>query len=155
MTPTPPPDAAALRCRCERCGRALPAIDAVCEACETELSAPAVDHAHGPYRCPACERPFKRPDFTLVPAQARWYVPQSQALACPHCRALLLDRLNPKMPAREAFALMALAVAAQFMLPIRHTRIAMMVLVLVYLGLQLYRRAWGLPKDQRYARAPS
>lgn len=152
MTPPPSPVEHATTCRCERCGRMLPTVDAVCAPCETELAAPAVDHPRGRYRCPACSQAFVRPDFTLVPAQARWYVPQSQALCCPHCHARLLDRLNPKLPAREAVALIALALGAQFLLPARQIRPALVVLVLVFLGLQLARRPWRLPDALRYER---
>lgn len=150
----PPPDAAALACRCERCGRQLPSPDAVCAPCEAELAAPEVDHRHGKYRCPACSQAFARPDFTLVPANARWYVPQSQALCCPHCQVRLLDRRYPKVQARETVALMALAIAAQVLLPPPQRRLALFVLMLVCLGLLLYRRPWRLPDEQRYGRDP-
>ena len=152
--PPPPPDAAALACRCERCGRLLPSPDAVCGPCEAELAVPDVDHRRGRYRCPACSQAFARPEFTLVPANARWYVPQSQALCCPHCKTRLLDRRYPRMPAREALAFIALALASQFLLPPRQTRLALFALILVFLGLQLYRRPWRVPDEQRYDRDP-
>lgn len=151
---TPPPDAASLTCRCERCGRLLPSPDAVCAPCEAELAAPAVDHPRGKYRCPACSLAFVRPDFTLVPAHARWYVPQSQALCCPHCRTRLLDRRYPKLPAHEAVACIVLALAAQFLLPPRQTRLALFALLLVFVGRLLYRRPWRVPDEQRYGRDP-
>ncbi|HLO93111.1 MAG TPA: hypothetical protein VK195_02235 [Burkholderiaceae bacterium] len=156
MTLTPPsppsPDAAQLACRCERCGRLLPSQDAVCAPCEAELAAPAPDHRRGKYRCPACSQAFVRPDVTLRPAHARWYMPQYPAPCCPHCRVRLLDRRHPRMPAREALTLVAPALASQILLPSRQFRLVLFVLLLVFLGLQIYRHPWGLPDELRYER---
>ena len=138
---------------CDRCGNDLPSADAVCIACDAELSAPLVKGLRsGKHICPGCNSSFDTPDITLEPEGAKWYVPQSQGLRCPHCRLRLLDTRNPRMPPRRIAGLVVLALCTQILLPARYTRTGLIVLALTYLALYLRRRSWGVAESRRYAR---
>lgn len=138
---------------CQRCGSTLPAADAVCALCDGELAAPPREGAvGGKYSCPSCSRSFSKPAFTLEPANAKWYVPQVQKLACPHCKTHLLDSRNPPLSAYQVFALFVLATCAQFFVPAAHAQTVRIAVVLVLIAIYLRRRAWGQPESQRYVR---
>ncbi|SDO12933.1 hypothetical protein SAMN05216303_101593 [Rhodoferax sp. OV413] len=138
---------------CERCGCELPSADAVCAKCDSELSARAKGPQFlGKHNCPSCQLAFSKPAFVLTPAGAKWYVPQVQRLACPHCNAFLLDTRNPRLSSSQIFALLFLVVCAQFLLPAPYALPGRIAIAFALLALYVYRRSWGVPDSRRYIR---
>lgn len=101
--------------QCQQCGRPLAAADSVCAFCDKELShpihlKPTTQAGSGRYACPACHQRFDRWKSKLLPAGARWYVPQNLSPACPLCDAAL--RWAPEPPDSLRFHLLWTAVFA-------------------------------------------
>lgn len=150
-TDFPAPDVEASRC--QRCGCPLSAADGVCVQCDAELAAPPpAGPLAGKYNCPGCSLSFSKPVFTLEPVNAKWYVPQVQKLACPHCKTHLLDSRNPPLSTYQIFALLVLATCSPLLVPARHAQTVRIVLVFVLLAIYLWRRSWGVPVSRRYVR---
>lgn len=141
---------------CEGCGCALPSADAVCAQCNAALAAPPDEGLiTGKYSCPGCARTFPKPASVLVPANAKWYVPQVQKPACPHCNIQLLDSRNPPLPPYQIFALFVLATCAPLLVPAAYAQGVRIVLVLALIATYLWRRAWRVPESRRYVRDES
>lgn len=80
--------------QCQQCGRPLANANAICTACDLELSTSShldvgAHTGKGRYRCPACSGSFGSWTTTVSPRNARWYTPQLHVPACPLCTEAL------------------------------------------------------------------
>lgn len=92
--------------QCQQCGCPLANANAICAACDLELSTSSHLYvgAHpvkGRYRCPACSGSFESWTTTVSPSNASWYTPQLHVPACPLCTNALRwerDREPAQLP---------------------------------------------------------
>jgi hypothetical protein len=136
---------------CESCGRNIPKPEAVCIQCDQEsAAASAAIPPGGKYPCPACSQTFEKPRMVLVPADAKWYVPQVQASACPHCCVRLRDVRTPHLSQLQVVGLFVFAVCAPLLVPADYATAARTCVVICLLTIYASLRSWGVPDSRRY-----
>lgn len=98
--------------RCQGCDAPLPHADAVCTACDAELSAePPAPEAK--YVCPHCHQRFAALVAAPWPPHVPWWRPTTMRTQCPHCDAPLRDRYAMPPPPWLVAATIGVAIYAQ------------------------------------------
>ncbi|MDA8521748.1 hypothetical protein [Acidovorax sp. NCPPB 4044] len=140
---------------CASCGHRLAGPQAVCPECDRLLAPPVPDPTRGVFLCPGCAARFDAAGQSPWPENARWFVPQGVRLRCPHCRAVLRDRMRSRVSPWELGGLYVLLLLAQFQLPAAQARAATFGGMVVALLWVIWRRERGVPRENRYALEPA
>ena len=140
------------RIHCDSCGKILPNPQAVCPACNAQLARDLKTSTRGKHLCPVCSQGFDRPVFELWPRGAKWYTPRQMKPTCPHCKAFLLDRKNPPLPAKLIWLLVGATVVAYLAVPSGYEEPVLGVMLAIYAAASWRFRGSRVSDRERYGR---
>jgi phage FluMu protein Com len=139
--------------KCANCNKTLAEVDSICSDCDAKLAAESgATVPPGKHNCPVCRQSFGKPAVTLWPEVSKWYAPRTQRLQCPHCKTLLLDTRNPRLPTIHLAILLVAILVAKFGLPQSYSPAALTTIALLIVVFYVRRRSWNVPDSRRYVR---
>jgi len=138
------------RIHCDSCGKVLSNAQAVCPACDAQLERELKTSMSGKHLCPVCSLGFDRPIFELWPRGAKWYTPRQMKPTCPHCKAFLLDRRNPPLPAKLIWLLAGISVVAYLAVPSGYEEPVLGVMLAIYAAASWRFRGSRVNDRERY-----
>ncbi len=137
---------------CESCGHALASAQAVSPVCEAQFERERQLAAQGAYRCPVCSQTFNQAHFELWPRGASWYSPRQMKPVCPHCKAFLRDRLNPRLSARQVWLLAGATVLGFVAVPAGYEKLLLLLMLAIYVLAHLRLRERHVEPHERFAK---